>query len=104
MNGIRDAIRRAGRRPTAMPLDEEMQGHDLSPLEQAIGTEALARYETALAALKPLEREAIIGRIELGYDYVELATALGKPSGEAARVAVRRALLSLAEAMRDGRG
>lgn len=103
LNGIRDAIRRAGRRPAAMPLDEEMEGHDLSPLEQAIGGEALERYEAALAALKPLEREAIIGRIELGYDYVELATALGKPSGEAARVAVRRALLSLAEAMRDGR-
>jgi RNA polymerase sigma-70 factor (ECF subfamily) len=103
MNGIRDAIRRAGRRPMAVPLDDELQGHDLSPLERAIGREAAARYDRALAALKPLEREAIIGRIELGYDYTELAKALGKPSGEAARVAVRRALLSLAEAMRDGR-
>jgi RNA polymerase sigma-70 factor (ECF subfamily) len=103
MNGIRDAIRRAGRRPAAVPLDEDMPGRDLSPLEQAIGRDAAARYEAALAALKPGDREAIIGRIELGYDYTELAAALGKPSSEAARIAVRRALLSLAEEMRDGR-
>jgi RNA polymerase sigma-70 factor, ECF subfamily len=103
MNGIRDAIRRAGRRPAAVPLDEEMPGHDLSPLERAIGQAAAARYEAALATLKPGDREAIIGRIELGYDYAELAAALGKPSSEAARIAVRRALLSLAEEMRDVR-
>lgn len=103
MNGIRDAIRRAGRRPAAVPLDEEMPGHDSSPLERAIGQDAAARYEAALATLKPGDREAIIGRIELGYDYAELAAALGKPSSEAARIAVRRALLTLAEEMRDGR-
>ena len=80
-----------------------MRGHDLSPLDRAIGQEASARYEAALAELKPPEREAIIGRIELGYDYDELAAALGKPSGEAARLAVRRALLRLAEVMRDAR-
>jgi len=103
MNGIRDAIRRAGRRPTAVPLDEQMPGRDLSPLERAIGQDAAERYEAALATLKPGDREAIIGRIELGYDYAELAAALGKPSSEAARIAVRRALLSLAEEMRDVR-
>jgi len=103
MNGIRDAIRRAGRRPAAVPLDEQMPGRDLSPLERAIGQDAAERYEAALATLKPGDREAIIGRIELGYDYAELAAALGKPSSEAARIAVRRALLSLAEEMRDVR-
>lgn len=103
MNGIRDAVRRAGRRPAAVPLDEDMPGQDLSPLERAIGRDAAARYDAALAALKPGDREAIIGRIELGYDYAELAAALGKPSSEAARIAVRRALLSLAEEMRDVR-
>jgi len=103
MNGIRDAIRRAGRRPAAVPLDEQMPGRDLSPLERAIGQDAAERYEAALATLKPGDREAIIGRIELGYDYAELAAALGKPSSEEARIAVRRALLSLAEEMRDVR-
>ena len=101
VNRIRDAVRRADRRPSAVPLDEEMAGHDDSPLEQAIGREALARYDAALTALRDQDREAIVGRIELGQDYNELASALGKPSGEAARVAVHRALLRLAEVMRD---
>lgn len=101
VNRIRDAVRRADRRPAAVPLDEEMEGHDVSPLEQAIGRESLARYDAALTELRDQDREAIIGRIELGQSYDELASALGKPSGEAARVAVHRALLRLAEVMRD---
>lgn len=101
MNRIRDAIRRAGRRPEAVPVDEEMEGHEVSPLEQAIGRESLARYDAALGALRDQDREAIIGRIEMGQSYQELADALGKPTGEAARLAVHRALLRLAEVMRD---
>lgn len=104
MNRIRDAIRRANRRPEVAPLEEEIAARDMSPLERAIGVEALARYDKALAALKPAEQEAIIGRIELGYDYDELAAALGKPSSEAARLAVHRAMLRLAEVMKDTRG
>jgi len=101
VNRIRDAVRRADRRPSAVPLSEEMAGHDDSPLEQAIGREALARYDAALTALRDQDREAIVGRIELGQSYDELAVALGKPTGDAARVAVHRALLRLAEVMRD---
>ena len=101
VNRIRDAVRRADRRPKAVQLDEEMEGHDVSPLEQAIGREALARYDAALTALRDQDREAIVGRIEMGQSYDELAGTLGKPSSEAARVAVHRALLRLAEVMRD---
>jgi RNA polymerase sigma-70 factor (ECF subfamily) len=75
---------------------------DQSPLEEAIGREATDRYEAALAALRPEEREAIIGRIELGYTYDELAEALGKPSGDAARKAAERALVRLVEEMTRG--
>jgi RNA polymerase sigma factor (sigma-70 family) len=104
VNRIRDAVRRAGRRPEAVPLDEEMTGNAVSPLEQAIGLESLERYDAALALLREQDREAIVGRIELGQSYEELAIALGTPTGEAARQAVHRAILRLAEAMRDGRG
>src|SRR5262249_49932765 len=103
MNRIRDAIRRADRRPVDTTLEDVIPSPGESPLERAIGREALARYDAALATLKPQEQEAIIGRLELGYDYDELAAALGKPSGEAARVAVHRAMLRLAEVMRHGR-
>ena len=70
-----------------------------SPLEQAIGREAVERYERALQRLTPDEREVIIARVEQGYSYEELAEALGKPTSEAARKAARRALLRLAAEM-----
>ena len=72
------------------------------PLEEAIGQEALERYEAALARLRPDDREAIILRIEMRYPYAEVATALGKPSVAAAQMAVSRALVRLAEEMSRG--
>jgi RNA polymerase sigma-70 factor (ECF subfamily) len=98
-NGIRDRIRRAARRPQAAPLDDRAPVEGESPLEEAIGRETADRYEAALSALEPGDREAIVGRLELGYDYAELAAALDKPSADAARVAVRRAVLRLAAKM-----
>jgi RNA polymerase sigma-70 factor (ECF subfamily) len=102
MNRIRDAFRRAGRRPEAVPLDDGQQADEASPLELAIGRESMERYEAALASLRDQDREAIIARVELGYSYDELAELLGKPSPEAARMAVTRAMRQLAEAMTRG--
>lgn len=99
LNRLRDEIRRAQRRPPADPLDTQNASPDPSPLEQAIGQEALARYEQALQRLKPDDREAIIVRIEMGCPYTEVADALGKPSVAAAYMAVSRALVRLAEEM-----
>ena len=65
--------------------------------------ENLERYEVALSELRQEEREAIIGRIEMGYSYQELAEALGKPSADAARKATQRALIRLAEELRRTR-
>ena len=73
-----------------------------SPLEDAIGGEILGRYEEALERLKPGDREAILARVELGLSYQEVARALGKPSTDAARMAVSRALLRLAKEMALG--
>jgi RNA polymerase sigma-70 factor, ECF subfamily len=104
LNRIRDLVRRAQRKPAIVPMDEDLTFEGESALDHVIGAEALARYDAALSALSAGDQEAIIGRIELGYDYDELAAALGKPSRAAARMAVRRALLRLAEKMRDARG
>jgi len=71
-------------------------------LEITIGREAVERYETALARLRPEEREAIVARIELDGTYQDVAQALGKASPDAARMAVSRALLRLAEEMDHG--
>jgi DNA-directed RNA polymerase specialized sigma24 family protein len=43
----------------------------------------------------------LIARVELGMSFDEVAAATGRPSGDAARKAVSRALLRLAEEMRD---
>lgn len=101
VNRIRDQFRRAGRRPEPTALDSQMAGTDASPLERAIGAEAMERYERALQQLKPDDRAAIIARVELGASNEEIAAALGKPSANAARMAVERALVRLADAMRN---
>jgi RNA polymerase sigma factor (sigma-70 family) len=102
LNRIRDQLRRKGRQPEATCLDGLEVDPAESPLEHAIGTEAVERYERALERLKPEEREAIIARIEMGYSYNELAEALGKPTPDAARKAAQRALVRLAEEMTRG--
>jgi RNA polymerase sigma-70 factor (ECF subfamily) len=99
MNRIRDVIRQYKRRPEISGLTDDIQDEATSPLEAAIGAENLERYEAALQRLKPTEREAIIGRLEMLYGYDELATVLGRPSAAAARMAVTRAMKRLAEEM-----
>jgi RNA polymerase sigma-70 factor (ECF subfamily) len=103
LNRIRDELRRKRRRPAIGELDELEADRAASPVEQAIGREAVDRYERALTRLRPEEREAIIARVEMGYSYEELAEALGKPSPDAARKAAERALVRLAEEMERGR-
>ena len=100
MNRLRDELRRKGRAPELVHGGElDLQGSG-SPLEEAIGREAVERYTAALARLKPEEREAIIARVEMDYSYAELAEILGKPTPDAARKAAQRALLRLAEEMK----
>jgi len=99
LNRIRDEARRFSRRPVPTELSESFQSDAASPLDIAIGREGMARYEAALQRLRPTDREAIIGRLELQHDYQELALILGKPNANAARVAVTRALARLMEQM-----
>lgn len=100
LNRVRDQIRRAARHPTRGGLDEAYVDPATSPLASAMDRENRQRYAAALTRLKPGDRTAIVGRIELGYSYEQLALTLAKPTAEAARLAVRRALLRLAEEMR----
>ena len=103
LNRIRDEIRRHNREPRRVELDLSQRDNRASPLELAIGKERLNRYEAALARLRPMDREAIVDRIELQYGYAELALALRKPSPDAARVAVTRAIARLIEEMKHAR-
>lgn len=100
LNRIRDELRRKRRQPEMSELDGLEPDRAASPVEEAIGREAVDRYESALTRLRPEEREAIIARVELGFSYEELAEAFGKPSPDAARKASERALVRLAEEMK----
>jgi RNA polymerase sigma-70 factor (ECF subfamily) len=103
LNRIRDRFRYAARHPTPAELDELIADGGASPLALAIEEEDRRHYQEALGRLAPGDREAIVGRIELGYSYEQLAFVLKKPTPGAARVAVRRALLRLSDEMRCGR-
>jgi RNA polymerase sigma factor (sigma-70 family) len=100
MNRIRDHIRRVGRRPVTTEFETAQEDPGPSPLEQAVGQQAIERYEAALARLSDADRELIVASIELGYNYEQLAEATGRRSADAARKAARRALIKLAEEMR----
>ena len=99
VNRVRDELRRNGRQPDRTDLDSDTLDTGPSPLSEAIGREAVERYTRALATLAPDEREAVIGRVEMGYTYAELAEILGRPGAEAARKAAQRALVRLVRAM-----
>jgi RNA polymerase sigma factor (sigma-70 family) len=100
INRIRDLARQRQRRPDQTGLPDQLPDDRPSPLDAAIGAENVARYDAAVHRLTPADREAIIGRIELQYSYKELAIVLDKPTPDAARAAVTRAMKHLAEEMR----
>ena len=101
-NRIKDVIRYKRRRPIQTELPENAADQGESPLEQVIGLENTERYEAAMLRLRDTDREAIVARVELRYSYQELAVALAKPSADAARVAVARAVFRLARDISNG--
>jgi RNA polymerase sigma factor (sigma-70 family) len=102
VNRVNDEIRRVERRPKRDELDPAIADEGLSPLESALGSQAVERYERALASLTETERQMVVARIELGHTYVEVARLVGKPSADAARIAISRALAKLAHRMASG--
>jgi RNA polymerase sigma-70 factor (ECF subfamily) len=82
-------------------LDETVADGAMSVVEQAIGHEMLERYEAELMRLLPDQREAVILRFEFGLAYAEIAEAMGRPSSNAARMLVVRALAQLAQRLGD---
>jgi hypothetical protein len=89
LNEIRGEIRKAKRRPETVPITDEA----------TIGSETFRRYEEALARLSQDHREAIVMRVEMGFQFDEVALALGIRTAIAARMTVGRALLLLSRHM-----
>jgi len=99
-NRICDEIRRAQRRGVQDELTDRIDARTPTPEEEVIGREVVARYDRALAQLRPQERAAIVARLEQNQSYEQIAQKLGKPSVAAARVAVGRALARLEAGMK----
>ena len=99
LNRIRSLAKRARGHGQRVEVDSVLQAGGPSPLEEAIGRQALDNYERALDRLRSDDRAVIVLRIELDQPYEEIAAQLGKPTAVAARKAVSRALYRLAQEM-----
>jgi RNA polymerase sigma factor (sigma-70 family) len=84
--------------PSAELLARVRRGDEAAPPDEvARRVELLDRYDRALAELPAPDRELIVCRFELGMTYQEVAAATGRATGDAARMAVTRAFVRLAE-------
>lgn len=100
LNQVRDEIRRSRRRPAVEPLSGEHRWPGPDPLQQVIRDEERERYDAALAALPSDQQRAFLMRLEMDCSYREIAAALGRPTDDAARSLVRRAIAAMAESLR----
>ena len=101
LNRIRDEARKIAAQPKFFPLAGTEEDPSPSPLEETIGLDLGKQYEKAFNRLRQSDCAAIFLKVELGMKYEEVADALNKPSADAARMAVNRALIRLAREMSD---
>ena len=100
-NRIRDELRRARRQQSAIAPETPVSASDEGAphLHQLVDAESWQRYLEGLKRLRAGDRRLIVGRVELGYNYEQLALVEQLPSVDAARMALRRAVLRLVKAM-----
>ena len=72
--------------------------------QQRLQEELWGRYRQGLTRLKVRDRRLIVGRAELGYNYAQLAAIDGLPTPDAARKALKRALVRLSAFMPPAAG
>ncbi len=102
-NRIVDEVRKVDRRPPAEDTAGGVPDPSPSPLDELLEGEKRDLYERAFRRLKLPDQAAIAARLEDGLSYEEIARELGKSSGDAARMAVSRAVVRLAQEMRTER-
>lgn len=99
-NRIVDEMRYVGLRPSVAPDAAQLRDPSPSVLDAIASEQDQRRYKAALNKLTKLERDLIVGAVELGYNHEQLALATGKRTAGAARVALARAIKRLVEEMR----
>ena len=101
VNRIRDEVRRVGRNPPPLELQDTHETDRTTPLEAAIKSEAYEHYREALSKLTPKDREMIVARIEVQWSLPEIAQRFGMRTVDAARMAVSRAVKKLTQTLHD---
>lgn len=104
LNALRNEIRRSATHAGVPAEPDSFVDEDaMTPLEAAVGRERVRHYEAALATLPRRSQELLVMRIEFGLDYEDIADETGQ-SRDAVRMAIKRAVASLARAMENGDG
>src|SRR5438132_6127768 len=96
-NVLKDAHRRS-RRARVVPLGDDLRATDGDPHERAVAGEAERRLVAGLEQLPRMQREVFLLRAQQGFEYEEIAAALGTTPG-AARVHYHHAARRLKEHM-----
>lgn len=102
-NRIGDQLRHATiRHNLVLPNESTRLPDGAAPqLQQLLDDETWERYLQGLNHLKPRHRRLVVGRLEFGYSYRQLALIERLSTPDAARMAFRRALLRLGKVMPD---
>ena len=103
-NRVQDEMRRAIRRldlARLAPGEEPLRPFEdaAAQYQQLLRDEMWGRYREGLKRLKVRDRRLIVGRAELGYNYEQLAATERLPSPDAARKALKRAVIRLSAVM-----
>jgi RNA polymerase sigma-70 factor (ECF subfamily) len=98
-NQIVDEIRKARRRLASTAPIETHPDSARSALAEVIRLQDRARLRAALEKLSASDRALLRARFGSGCRYAEVATRLGRPNANAARVAVERAVARVARIM-----
>lgn len=93
-----DEVRRSIRTPQTAPI-EDTPDHGPTPHDVIAARETVETYKRALATLRPNYRALVQAHIERDWTHEQIARMFGKPSVNAARVALGRALNRLLTAM-----
>ena len=107
-NRVTDEWRKAARQDAMAPaigaVGADSTGRPPEPIDPAatpqgaaISAEEQELFEEALASVPDPARRAVVLRLELHLDYGDIARDVGYPSPDAARVAIRRALVKVAQ-------
>lgn len=99
LNALRMEIRRGRQRRTYTGLSDDEPDLRASVVDLVAGRETMERYEAALSELPEEARVAVILRLEFEYTYAQIADATGRPTSDAARMFVTRAIADLARVL-----